>query len=110
MGSSTEWWCVCRKYCRGQRIRLKSERTWYRHLQHSAEDEKEAIRVAHLSDHFRAQLASFSATSSASLRRPRPDSDEGETDARPRQRQRIDADEVCNVSSMFILTLTSRRC
>ena len=94
-----QWWCVCRKYCKGQRTQLKSERTWYRHLQHSAEDERQAIKTAHLSDQFQAlfpiQNLPVPAPSSASLHRQRED--ESETEARPAQRRRVDIDEARHV-------------
>ena len=53
---SREYWCVCRKYCKGHRRQLNTANTWRRHLREADEDEKEAIRLASLSDDFRAFL------------------------------------------------------
>lgn len=51
-----EFWCVCRKHCKGHRKPLNTANTWRRHLREASEDEKDAIRLAGRSDDFRAFL------------------------------------------------------
>src|SRR6267154_5494696 len=53
----SDFWCVCRKYCNGERTSIRARSTWYRHLQEADDDEKESIRLAKFSDAFCASVA-----------------------------------------------------
>ena len=46
MPSTKPLWCVCRKYCKGERHELHTLNTWRRHLREATEDEVKLIQLA----------------------------------------------------------------
>jgi hypothetical protein len=65
---SQEFWCVCRKYCKGHRRQLNTANTWRRHVREASEDEKDAIRMAGLSDEFQTFVNAASGSNNSKIR------------------------------------------